>query len=237
MTTLRLTLLGEFAVSFGDDPQRVAPAGQRLLALLCVDCPGRRARRSVVAERLWPDQAPGRAASHLRAVLWRLPRPHGRVLVRADQSTLCLADEVEVDLTRAGRVAESLGGERELDEEALGLLATDLLPDWDEPWLDAAREGHRQQRLHALERAALRLCREGRYSAALAAGLAAVRAEPLRESAHRQVIAVHLAEGNHAEALRQYEAYRRQLAAELGLRPSPAIRTVVAPLLGRPLET
>ena len=50
------------------------------------------------------------------------------------------------------------------------------------------------------------------------------------------MIAVHLAEGNHAEALRQYDGYRRLLAAELGLPPSPEIRRMVAPLLGRPID-
>jgi len=50
------------------------------------------------------------------------------------------------------------------------------------------------------------------------------------------VIAVHLAEGNAAEALRQYHVYRRLLALELGLPPSPTIRQLVAPLLGRAIE-
>jgi DNA-binding SARP family transcriptional activator len=50
------------------------------------------------------------------------------------------------------------------------------------------------------------------------------------------VIEVHLAEGNQAEALRQYDGYRRLLAAELGLRPSESIGRLVAPLLGRPLD-
>ncbi|MDP9399167.1 MAG: bacterial transcriptional activator domain-containing protein, partial [Actinomycetota bacterium] len=68
------------------------------------------------------------------------------------------------------------------------------------------------------------------------AGLAAVQSEPLRESAHRRVIEVHLAEGNLGEALRQYQTYRRLVADELGLPPSPAIRRLVAPLLGRPVD-
>ena len=76
----------------------------------------------------------------------------------------------------------------------------------------------------------------GRYPAALAVGLAAVQSEPLRESAHRRVIEVHLSEGNHAEALRQYQTFRRLLADELGLPPSPAMRALVAPLLGRPVD-
>lgn len=50
------------------------------------------------------------------------------------------------------------------------------------------------------------------------------------------MITVHLAEGNAAEALRQYHVYRRMLALELGLPPSPSIRSLVGPLLGRPIE-
>uniref|UniRef100_UPI003873C577 BTAD domain-containing putative transcriptional regulator n=1 Tax=Actinoallomurus spadix TaxID=79912 RepID=UPI003873C577 len=57
-----------------------------------------------------------------------------------------------------------------------------------------------------------------------------------RESAHRAVALVHLDEGNPAEALRQYEVYRRLLHAELGLPPSQRFRGLIAPLLGRPLD-
>jgi DNA-binding SARP family transcriptional activator len=63
-----------------------------------------------------------------------------------------------------------------------------------------------------------------------------VSGEPLRESAHRAVIEVHLAEGNPGEALRQYDLYRRLLRVELGLSPSQAIRSLVAHLLGRPTD-
>lgn len=99
-----------------------------------------------------------------------------------------------------------------------------------------AQESHRQQRLHALERLSTLLRRAGRFPAALQAALAAVACEPLRESAHRRVVEVHLAEGNASEALRHYDAYRRLLAHDLGLAPSPAIRNLVGPLLGRPVD-
>ena len=98
------------------------------------------------------------------------------------------------------------------------------------------QESFRQRRLHALERGADLLCRAGRYHDALTAGLGAVRSEPLRESAHRRVIQVHLAEDNHAEALRQYDHYRHLLARELGLAPSATMRGLVGPLLGRPID-
>lgn len=38
-----------------------------------------------------------------------------------------------------------------------------------------------------------------------------LRADPLRESAHRLLVAVHLAEGNVSAALDQFDAYRRLL--------------------------
>jgi hypothetical protein len=44
------------------------------------------------------------------------------------------------------------------------------------------------------ERAATFLCDRGSFTDALAASFVAVRSEPLRESAHRRVIEVHLAD-------------------------------------------
>jgi hypothetical protein len=47
---------------------------------------------------------------------------------------------------------------------------------------------------------------------------------------------VHIEEGNFAEALRQYDVFRRLLRTEPGLPASPHFRRLVAPLLGRPLD-
>jgi DNA-binding SARP family transcriptional activator len=55
-----------------------------------------------------------------------------------------------------------------------------------------------------------------------------VKAGPLRESAHRTVLPVHLAEGNLAEALRAYERFRAMLADELELQPSAQMARLVA---------
>jgi len=75
-----------------------------------------------------------------------------------------------------------------------------------------------------------RLVSVGRYADAIEVGLAALRNEPLRESAHRALISVHLAEGNPSEALRQYRQFRELLRAELGLEPSPLIKELVGVL-------
>jgi DNA-binding SARP family transcriptional activator len=236
---LRLQLLGSFEVTFHGEPCEVSQPGQRLLAYLAVAHRGRAVRRGALAERLWPDVSPARAASSLRSVLWRLPRPRGRVLVTSTVTTVKLNDAVGVDLWDAEEQARLLAT-AECTAHATGDLTSltrDLLPDWEQDWLVVEQESYRQKRLHALERAAKLLCERGDFTQALSAGFGAVQSEPLRESAHRRVIEVHLAEGNHAEALRQYHVYRRLLSTELGLAPSPTIRTLVAPLLGRPAET
>ncbi len=235
----RLTVLGGFDMTFAGEPLRLTGPAQRLTAYLAVAHGRRKVRRTSLAERLWTDAPPSRAASNLRSVLWRLPRPRGRTLVVGDATTVRLHDDVEVDLWDAERIAEGICADPDRLAEAPddALLHADLLPDWEEDWLEVERESFRQKRLHALERIAGALREQGRYTAALSAGLGAVRCEPLRESAHRCVIEVHLAEGNHAEALRQYDHYRRLLADELGLSPSPVIRRLVGPMLGRPLDS
>ena len=237
----RLRLLGDFELSSGGEPLRVSGPAQRVLAYVAVVHGHRPVRRTTLAERLWPDATSARAAQSLRSVLWRLPRPRGRALLTGRETTVQLLGELQVDLWEATELVDALRSGEPTDPGAapvhdLGPLHHDLLPDWHEEWLDGERESWRQKRLHALERCASALCERGAFTDALAAGLGAVRSEPLRESAHRRVIAVHLAEGNHAEALRQYDGYRRLLAAELGLPPSPEIHRMVAPLLGRPIE-
>jgi DNA-binding SARP family transcriptional activator len=236
---VRLGLLEDFEISFAGDVLHTSLPAQRLLARLAVVQRGRPVQRAALAERLWPEAAPGRAASSLRSVIWRLPRPRGRTLITCTASSVRLSHDVHVDLWAVEEQAQTICSRDSPPDGALDdltALTRDLLPTWDEDWLQVEQESFRQKRLHALERSSDALRRCGRFTDALSAGLGAVQAEPLRESAHRSVIAVHLAEGNHAEALRQYDGYRRLLASELGLRPSPAIRTMVGPLLGRPVD-
>jgi DNA-binding SARP family transcriptional activator len=66
------------------------------------------------------------------------------------------------------------------------------------------------------------------YPQAIAAALAAVRAEPLRESSQRALITAHLAEGNVSEAVRNLDSYRRLLLAELHIAPSVELENLVA---------
>ena len=91
------------------------------------------------------------------------------------------------------------------------------------------REGLRQQAIHTPEVRGDRKVPAGRYGEAVQAAYAAVRGEPLRESAHRAVVRVHLAEGNVAEAMRAYRSFREVLARELGLAPTRQMEELMSP--------
>jgi DNA-binding SARP family transcriptional activator len=103
----------------------------------------------------------------------------------------------------------------------------ELLPDWYEDWVAIERERLRALRAHGLEALCRRLTAAGRFGEATEAGLAAVRDEPLRESAHRVLIGVHLAEGNRAAALQQYRAFARLLREEVGMSPSSCMEQLM----------
>jgi hypothetical protein len=83
----------------------------------------------------------------------------------------------------------------ELGMAAVPVLSADLLPDWYDDWVLLEAEDWRRLRLHALEALAGRLIALGRWGEAANAAGAAVRAEPLRESARAALIQAHLAVG------------------------------------------
>lgn len=222
-----LQLLDGFELSDRHRPVLVPRPAQRLLAYLALRA--RPVARRTVAATLWADLGDAQGLARLRSTLWRLPAVGGHQLVLSRQSRLSLAPEVEVDVRLVRQ-------EDRLDELDVDRLSCDVLPDWPDDWVDVERERFRQVRLHLLERLAERASERRHYGRALQAALTAVASDPLRESAHRQVMTIHLAEQNPAEALRQYEACRRVLRTELGLAPAPATRAVVETLLGRPLD-
>ena len=111
-------------------------------------------------------------------------------------------------------------------------LAGPLLPGWTDDWLLAEIERIQQLRVHALDIWAARLLAVAAYPLALSVAEAAVLADPLRESAHRRLMEVHLAQGNTASALRQYQRFSALLREELGIRPSRLIQAMADRITG-----
>ena len=229
-TRARLTLLSGFELDAGGERVRLPLNGQRVLAFLALK--GRTLQRTYVAGSLWLDSNDERAAASLRSALWRINRHHR--LVEASSDGIRLAS-VDVDVDAAVAQAHELLDPLSSFCPALGevQLFGDLLPDWYDDWVAFERERFRQLRAHALENLCDRLSHAGRYGEAIEAGLAAARIEPLRESAQRAVIRVHLAEGNVCEALAQYRRFRNRLECDLGLAPSAQLDELVARFTSR----
>jgi DNA-binding SARP family transcriptional activator len=230
---IRISLLGGFQLE-SEGPALILPEGsQRLLALLALK--GRLIKRQTVAGTLWPVATEAHASSSLRSALARLGG-RARATVEATARDLGLSDDVAVDLWDARALADRLLGatgsstSAEPGREAIPALSAELLPDWYDEWALVEAEDWRQLRLHALEVLAERLTAGGNYGDAAAAALAAVRAEPLRESPRAALIRVHIAEGNPTEALREFARYGELLMLELGVEPTERLRALVADL-------
>lgn len=189
------------------------------------------ARRVLVAGTLWPNATSSRAYSSLRATLSRLGQVTRRVLeVKAVE--LRLADGVSVDYRESQALAHRLlepasPNIEDLNSRAISALSGDLLPDWYDDWAVIEAEDWRQLRLHALEAMSRALVTVGRLGDATMAASAAVRADPLRESAHAILIRIHLAEHNQSEAVREYRRYENHLSKELGLEPTAELRDLM----------
>lgn len=214
---VRVQLLGSFGLTVDGAPVTLPIGAQRLVAVVALRG---RLGRSRLAGLLWPETTEHRALASLRTGIWRVNQAAPGLVVSA-QGVVELGRRPEIDidaLIETSRcVLEGTGpGASPLDPGAAG----ELLADWDDCWLEQERERLRQLHLHVLEAAASRLADEGRYGLALESALAALRADDLRESAHRTVIAIHLAEGNVAEARRAFDHCRRTLHDELGIEPS-----------------
>ena len=215
--TTELCLLGNFSLSVCDETIAIAASAQRLLALLALR--GTQ-RRVFVAGMLWPEVREERALTRLRSTLWRL-RQLCPGLFSADELTVGLGPQVEVDARAMLEIARTVVASQ---VDASGLSAAfhhlvdgeDLLVGWYEDWVLEERERLGQLRVQALELLSDELVAVGRFAEALEAATMSVRLDPLRESTHRTVMRVYLADNNPASARRQVERYRRILRGELG---------------------
>jgi DNA-binding SARP family transcriptional activator len=225
---IHLRLLDGFRLERCERPIATPQASCRLLAFLGIRG---RSSRSEVAGHLWPEAPESKANASLRTVLWRLRQTSDEQLVIGGQ-VLALAPGVAVDVATFLAIAHQVLVPAPASDpgglSAASLVgAGELLPGWYDDWVLFERERLRQLRMHALEALARRWTAAGRHAEAIEAALAAVRLEPLRESATRVLIMAHLAEHNVVEAVRCYVRFRDDLHRELGVAPTPDLERMV----------
>lgn len=217
-TPHRVCVLGSFTsacdstmVPLGVDPRRLA-------AYLAVH--RRPQPRPALAADLWPGVPVVTALRLLTDAVEAVEVPGllaqtgNRAAI--DESFLALAADVEVDLDEAMAVIRTLPDRRDAGPADIGPLSRDILPSWTSSWIVVERERFRQLRLHAVEELSQRLTAVARFDDAITVALLAVRAAPSRESARRALIEAHLAHGNIADAVAQYDEYRELLRSSVG---------------------
>ncbi len=253
MSRLTVRLLGPFEVRLGDalvtdfayDKVRallaylVAEAGrpqrrERLIGLLWPDYPERSARqnlsqalytlRSAIGDAIGPDEEPRFILATRQTVAFAPTADAWSDVAAFDAAIRAARSHPHVDLTACDPCLARLA-------EAVALYRGDFLQDLAlddsaafEEWSLAQREARHQQMLWALESCTDHAEAGGDYDRALALARRQIALEPWRERAHRQAMRALALSRRRAEALAQFEACRRSLGEELGIRPDPQTR-------------
>jgi DNA-binding SARP family transcriptional activator len=222
---------------------RVVPAAafarrraRTLLKLLALQ-PGYRLHRDQVLDLLWPDLDLGAATAqlyktvhHVRLALTSLDAEatSGAELLHLEDEVLGLSSargvQVDVDVFEA-LARKALAGEPPNPAEvrrALAHYGGDLLPtDLYEEWTQRRRDALRETFLDLLRHLGDAHLAAGRGAEAGDAYRQILKADPIREEAHRGLMRVFAAEGSVGRLARQLERCRESLAKELGVGPSP----------------
>jgi predicted ATPase/DNA-binding SARP family transcriptional activator len=186
-------------------------------------------------DALWGEQPPISAKGLVHNYISRLRKacgPHNPVQSVPSGYRLVLGpDDLDAAvferLVGEGR-RQRAGGEAEaaieLLEQALGLWRGAALG---ELAAEVSMRGYAQRleelRLHAIEERGEAMLALGRHGELVAELHDLVAEHPLREQFWSQLMRGLYSAGRQAEALRAYQQFRRHLAAELGLEPSPGL--------------
>lgn len=227
-------VLGPLQV-MGDDGSTIVITGQRqrrLLSALLLHR-GRVVSVGRLSELVWGEAISVDPAA-LQSLVFRLrQRVDGLDLAyRAPGYVLTVRDQC-VDVGRFERlVLDAIEG-REFDAERSCVLLDEALGLWrGEPFEDLVDSDEARVEIERLDEVRCR-AREERFELALDLGGAAgaigdleafAAREPLRERPRHLLMRAYASLGRRAEALRVYDIYRRLLADELGVAPSPELR-------------
>jgi predicted ATPase/DNA-binding SARP family transcriptional activator len=243
---MEFRVLGPVEVDDGGQATAPSRAKERcLLAVLLADA-NRVVSADRVAEALWPGQnRPEDAVRSVQTYVSRLRSslgPAGGRLLTSPPGYLLRVDPDELDARRFEHLLEEARSRR-LDQEpeaALGLL-DQALSLWRGPPYGELRDEEfalgdavrlEELRLVAVEERVDARLATGRHEEAVAELEALCAEHPLRERLRSQLMVALYRSGRQAEALRTFEAYRRLLAEELGLDPSPELRALESQILG-----
>ncbi len=241
MPTLQLQLLGDLQVTYDDDPLTSVNSArlQSLLAYLLVHRHAPQSRQQL-AFQFWPDSTEAKARANLRFFLHRLRRalPDADRFLQIDEASVMWRADAPFTLDVAAFEDALTDAERETGaeatralERAVSLYRSELLPNCYDDWILPERERLRQLYLGALARLIGVLESQGEYRAAISHAQRLLRYDPLHEETYRQLMRLHVQNGDRVGALRAFHTCAAVLERELAVEPSPVTRAQYEQLL------
>jgi predicted ATPase/DNA-binding SARP family transcriptional activator/Tfp pilus assembly protein PilF len=246
MSHLSIALLGSFLAHLDGVPITTFTSVKvkALLIYLAVES-GRPHHRDMLAELLWPEQPPTAGRKTLRTTLADLRRAINDrdsdaplLEITRDTIQLNMSGSVDLDLSDVTRLHSAVVQHPHASAEtctvcakhtraAIDLYRGDFLAHFyldDSPifedWIAHQRSQFQQILIDLCDRMVRYSLRREAYADALVYARRQLSVDPLRESAHQQVMRALAYSGQRSAALAQYETCRRLLAQELGVVPS-----------------
>ena len=242
--SIQAFVLGPFELRAGGT--RISDRGWRtskakeLFALLLLDRQRAVSRDELVAQ-LWPETDPASALSNfhftlhaLRKALASAGASEATSVVRTDTGyRLALPISIHVDLEvfrrslRRGREAQESGRSREAIQYLRAAVAVhrgEFLADLTAPWIERQREETDRQLVGAAKELATLELEWKEPKAAVRPLEKLLELEPYDEEAHRLLMRAHHESGDHALAVRHYQALEAMLHRDLGAEPEAATR-------------
>lgn len=231
MARLALYLLGTPRIELAGTPVEVER--RKTFALLAYLALTRQPHsREALAALLWPDAEQSRALGYLRTTLWNLNKSLGNAWFEIERDTIALhpTEDFCLDVTSF----QQLSATSDPDNVTLWTQAAELvqgdfmagftLPDCPEfeEWLFFERESLRRDYAGVLERLVDCLTHQASYEAAIPFARRWLALDSLHEPAHRALMVLYQATGQHSAALRQYQQCQSILQDQLGIAPEPA---------------
>lgn len=182
--------------------------------------------RAALLGLFWPELDETRARRALSQSLWQIRRLVPDLLaVSVDSIAVSPTIRLTVDAETFERMAMPESTRDEL-EQAAALYRADLLEGDYHDWALLERERLREMYLQTLERLGQMEKAAGRFAKALELAQCLSRADPLNESAHREVMLLHQSLAQPEAALRQFDLCRQTLHQELNVEPEAETLTL-----------
>jgi DNA-binding SARP family transcriptional activator len=233
----QLHLLGAFRLECGAQEirfQRRKTAS--LLAYLALQ-PDRHTRDELAA-LFWGDYPDSEARRSLRVALSGLRSALGNEIIIVDGDTvqanptfpLC-CDAIAFQSYAARFLAEA---PFDVAASFIDLYNGDLLPGFDDEWIPPLRERLRSLYLEALLHTTQQMRSHSDYEHAIELARRVLASEPSNERAHQHLLFCHMALGDRAAALHQYEICRQVLHDDLGVEPLAETSALYRWIKGQP---